>query len=969
MACARIPVATYRLQFNREFGLADACTLVPYLDALGITDIYASPLLQARRGSTHGYDVTDPTRLNPELGGEDGFTALAGLLRARGMGMLLDIVPNHMAAATENPWWLDVLRYEPDSAYASYFDIDWEPARPGLAGRVLLPILGAPYGSVLENGELTLAPAEDGFWVGYGERRLPISPRTYGRILSSWPEALAGALGSDHPAVSACADLLDAVKRLPAPTEAEAFASRFQEVRHKLWRLYNTSSEVKAVLDESLKVFNGRKGDPQSFDRLDRLLAEQPYRLAFWRVGNQEVNYRRFFDVSDFVCVRVEQEHVFAATHALVLRLAAAGQVTGLRIDHIDGLYDPAAYLRRLQDRLGAPGEGAAFYVVAEKILSSDEELPAAWPVHGTTGYDFLNAVNGLFVDGRGAAALGEIYAGLGGCEADFATVVYDQKRRVMRELFPGEVRNLTRELALLAEHDRYGRDLTLPELEDALVETTACLPVYRTYIRAFPVERRDRTCIEHAAAEAVRRSPAARPACDFLRRVLLLAFPGCLAEEQRQAWLRFVMRWQQFTGPVMAKGFEDTALYLYNRLVSLNEVGGNPQSTGMSVAELHRRHRARQERWPHTLNATSTHDTKRGEDVRARINVLSEIPAAWAGHLERWRAWNRPKKPVVHGEAVPDDNTELLIYQTLVGAWPLREKELPAFRERLEGYLVKAAREAKVHTHWLHPDAAYEDALLQFARSILDPADDNRFLEDFTRFQQVAAYYGALNSLAQVLLKIASPGMPDFYRGTEIWDFSLVDPDNRRPVDFETRAAMLAALRGREGAGLPALAKELLDHWQDGRIKLYVTYKALTFRRSHRELFAAGEYVPLEAAGPRREHVCAFARRHGAAWALVAVPRLMARLAAARRETPPDDGPADLPPLRPPLGEATWGKTSLLLPAAAPDRWRNVFTGETVAVPPAPATGTGPTGKRSLPLAGVLRRFPVALLAMEPGM
>lgn len=966
MAGLRIPVATYRLQFHRRFRFADACGLVPYLDALGVTDIYASPLLQARRGSTHGYDVTDPRRLNPELGGEDEWAALVTQLQARAMGMLLDIVPNHMAAGPENPWWRDVLLHGRDSPYACYFDIDWQPARPGLANKVLVPLLGAPYGRVLENRELTLTLAEDGFWVAYGEHRLPISPRTYGLILSFWLEALAGALGADHPAVAACANLLDTLKRLPAPTQAEAFASKFQEVKHKLWHLYSTSSEVKAILDENLKIFNGKKGDPQSFDRLDQLLAAQPYRPAFWRVANHEINYRRFFDVSDFVCLRIEEKDVFAATHAVVLRLAGTGQVTGFRIDHVDGLYDPAGYLRRLQDHLAGPGTRPGFYIVVEKILGGDEELPAAWPVYGTTGYDFLNLVNGLFVDEDGAGLLDEIYGRFSGCATDFATVVYTHKRRMMGELFAGEVRNLTRQLARLAEHDRHGRDLTLAELERALVETTACLPVYRTYIRDFTVEARDQACIECAVAEAVRRSPAAAPACAFLRRVLLLEFPGYLAEEQRYAWLRFVMRWQQFTGPITAKGFEDTALYIYNRLVSLNEVGGDPASTGTPVATFHRRNRIRQERWPHTLNATSTHDTKRSEDVRARINVLSEIPAAWAEHLGRWHRWNRPRKPVVNGQTVPDNNTEILLYQTLIGAWPLQEDEVPAFKERLARYLIKAAREAKVHTHWLHPDTAYEDALLAFARSILEPAGDNRFLEDFMQFQRVIAYYGALGSLAQVLLKIASPGIPDFYQGTELWNFSLVDPDNRRPVDFKKRAALLAALKERDATDPLALARELLDRWEDGRIKLYLTYKALHFRRSNRELFAAGEYIPLAATGPREKHVCAFARRLGSTWTLVAVPRLLARLAAAMvRPTE-----SILPPVRPPLGEAVWGETSLLLPAEAPDRWRNVFTGEKVAVPAAPVTpaaGARPPREKTLLLAHLLRHFPVALLAGEP--
>lgn len=959
---ARFPAATYRLQFNQEFRFADAQALVPYLHALGVSDIYTSPLLQARRGSAHGYDVTDPTRLNPELGGEESFAALAGELQRHDMGLLLDIVPNHMAASTENPWWTDVLRGGPGSPYAAYFDIDWRPARPGLRDRVSLPILGAPYGRLLENGEFVLKLTGDGFRICYYDRYLPLRPESYSAILLHRLDTLTETYGSEHPAARQLAELARTLQGLTVPR-----TTAFRLAEEKLWRLYNTYPEIKVFINENIRLWNGSQGEPRSFDLLDQMLAEQNYRLAFWRVANQEINYRRFFDVTDLVAMRVEDEHVFELTHALILRLAAAGLVTGLRIDHIDGLHDPWAYLQRLQDRLVPCEPGArveetpspGFYLLVEKILSGDEELPGDWPVCGTTGYGFMNTVNGIFVDWRGVAALDEVYTRLSGAGADFDAVVYNRKRRVMEELFAGEMRTLVRDLGRLAEQDRYGHDLTLSQLAEALEEVTASFPVYRTYTRDFTVAARDRSYIEEAVATARQRRPDAGPALEFLRRVLLLEFPEQMPLDRRRDWLRFVMRWQQFTGPIKAKGFEDTALYVYNRLVSLNEVGGDPQTMGVSVAEFHRRNRVRRDRRPFALSATSTHDNKRSEDVRARINVLSEIPGVWMERLNQWRQWNRSRKPVVHGEAVPGANEELLIYQTLVGAWPLREEEEPEFSERLRDYLVKAAREAKVHTSWLEVDAEYEQALGQFVTAILEPAGENQFRQDFLRFQKPIAYYGALNSLAQVLLKATAPGVPDFYQGTELWDFSLVDPDNRRPVDFQTRTALLAALRGRVHEGA-ALAGELLNHWDDGRIKLYLMYKTLHFRREQRELFTKGEYLALEADGQRHEHVCAFARRLGNNWALVAVPRLSVRLLNPSAESPA---------IKVPLGGA-WGDDLLVLPETAPDRWRNVLTGEelqTVAADVLGMNGRPASGSKTLPLRHVFKDFPMALLAEHP--
>ena len=956
MSNRRIPTATYRLQFNRELRFNNARELVPYLHTLGITDLYASPLLQARRGSPHGYDVTVPGRLNPELGGTQPFQMLAETLKEYNMGLVLDIVPNHMAAGSENPWWRDVLRFGQASLYASFFDIDWQPARPGLSGKILLPVLGAPYGRTLENGELKLIVAEDGLWVTCRGERYPLGPASTCMILTQWSGSLSKDPENSQTAGAHPGDLAGTLKSLP-PAQNPEFREAFRQVWDLFRRIYSNSPGVKAFIEDQLRILSGRKGDPASFERLDRLLGAQAYRLASWRAAGDEINYRRFFDITGLVSLRVEEELVFEAVHALIFQLIEAGRVTGLRIDHIDGLHDPQTYLCRLQERL--PGAERLFYVVVEKILGEDEKLPPGWPVYGTTGYDFLNQLNGLFIDGEGAWCLDRFYVEFSGNTEAFKEIAYTQKKRALTELFAGEMNALTRRLGYLAEEDRHGCDLTLAGLARTLVEVTACLPVYRTYIRDLTVPERDRQIIEGAVQEAGRRLPAAIPAADFLRRVLLLQFPDNLPAGRRQNWLDFVMRWQQYTGPAMAKGYEDTALYVYNRLVSLNEVGGNPAGTGISVAEFHHRNRSRRERWPHTLNATSTPDTKRGEDVRARVNVLSEIPGAWSQLLKRWSRWNRPKKPLLDGLPAPGGDMEMLIYQTLVGAWPLQAEENPSFKERLKSYVVKAAREAKLRTGWLDPNAAYEGALEEFVAAILEPSDNNLFLRDFLEFQKTIARFGALNALAQVLLKIASPGVPDFYQGTELWTFTLVDPDNRRPLDFGRRAALLAALQKEEAGGRPALVEKLLNSWKDGRVKLYLTYKALNHRRSRQELFEAGEYIPVDAVGTRREHVCAFARRLEDGWVLAAVPRLVARLYAAGQEA----GPGTAPPAGGLLPAAKlWGNTALVLPEQAPDRWQNILTDEEISVPANPTAL--PSGLKTLPLAHLFSSFPVALLA-----
>jgi (1->4)-alpha-D-glucan 1-alpha-D-glucosylmutase len=957
VATLRIPAATYRFQFHRRFRFEHAAVLVPYLEALGVTDLYASPIFQARRGSAHGYDVTDPTLLNVELGGEGNFDPLVKALQDRGMGLLLDIVPNHMAASVENRWWTDVLESGQGSPFAGFFDIDWHSPKKALNSKVLLPILGGPYGRMIEEQELSLRLEKGGFIVHCHSVRLPVSILSYPRILSLRLSSLEETYGPDHPSFRELWDLITSIEHLgkTVPADAESARDRYaseEGVKERLLRLYTERHEIREHIDETLRMVNGRKGDPASFDALDRILSEQHYWLSFWRLANEEINYRRFFAVSDLVSLRVEDPRVFDAAHELALRLAGEGKITGLRVDHVDGLYDPQGYLVRLMQRLtGAEDDNppAGFYVLVEKILGEEEMLPPEWPVHGTTGYDFLNALNGVFISARGVKALDDVYARFNGMAQDFRETVHRSKKLIMDTLFAGEMHSLGQHLGRLAEQDRYARDLPRKELRAALIEVTACFPVYRTYARSPELSARDVRHITKALKWAQQRSTEASiPVFDFLRRVLLLEIPPALAGTEREEWLRFLMRWQQFTGPIMAKGFEDTSLYIYNRLVSMNEVGGNPASAGVPVNAFHIRCGTAADRWPHTMNATTTHDTKRSEDVRARINVLSEIPEEWEKRLQQWSRQNAGKRRIVNGIATPAPGEEILLYQTLLGVWPLEGVDLPGLKPRIESYMVKAMREAKIHTRWIRPNIAHETAVKEFVASLLeDPSPDtNAFLADFLPFQRKIAHYGAINSLAQHLLKIASPGVPDIYQGSELWDFSLVDPDNRRPVDYPRRARLLQDLMTMESPGAAPLPPELLSTWEDGRIKLFVTYKALSFRRERKELFLDGAYVPLPVTGGVKEHALAFARKRDDAWAIAAVPRLATRLA------PPGDFP---------LGLGVWGaRTALRLPAEAPGKWRNVFTGEILHA-------SGGNGAKLLHLHAVFHDFPVALLEGLP--
>jgi len=942
---ARIPVSTYRLQFNSSFGFQDARALVPYLHQLGVTDIYASPLLQAKRNSPHGYDTTDPSHLNPELGTDQDFDALVNELHFHGMGLLLDIVPNHMAASSENPWWMDVLENGARSSFAAHFDIDWHPPSRVLENRVLLPVLGKPYAEVLETGELTLTYENGSFYVNYFDLKLPVAAHSYRQILEYRVDRLQRSLGLDSPAFQDFQGLLASLALLPGPgaPRPDGVDDRRQreEIKQRLARLYEASLEVRNFMDRNIRSFNGKKGDTASFMLLDRLLSEQAYLLAFWQTANQEINYRRFFTISELVGLRIGDPMVFDASHAVPLRLAEKGLVNGFRIDHIDGLRDPTGYLKRLQERMAVGNnheKGLPFYIVVEKILSEREQLPAEWPVQGTTGYEFLDAVNELFVDREHLPMLDEAYRKFVPSLPSYEDLVYLKKKQVMTTLLSVEMRSLGRYLALLAAQDRYAREIPPNDLTRVLIETTACLDVYRTYLQGFAPPNGDRGWLEAALQEAQARCPGLDPASfGFVRQVLLLEQEPHVLPEQREQRLSFVLTWQQMTGPIMAKGLEDSALYIHNRFISLNEVGGSPTSNGRTPAELHAFLEQQHRRWPFTMNSTMTHDAKHAEDFRARVNVLSEIPEEWDEHLRRWNAWNESKKKDVGAHRIPEPNEEVLIYQTLLGTWPLCSNLPESYIKRIQEFMIKAGREAMVHTRWTVPNLDHESALAEFVAAILEPAPDKRFLTDLDQFARKVAFHGALNSLSQALIKIGSPGVADFYQGSELWDLRLVDPDNRTPVDFEERRQKLQALLEKEVA-----PRGLLAHWQDGVIKLFVTARALLERRERQELFLQGSYLPLQVRGEREECIFAFARQFRRSWNLVIVPRLTTRLVQKPRR---------------PLDPAVWGDTAVVLPSRAPWLWRDIFTEESHSV------SASDDGGSKLFLRDLFQQLPVAVL------
>ena len=959
-----IPCSTYRLQLNSFFTFAQAEGLLDYLQDLGITDCYTSPFLMARPGSLHGYDVTDHTGFNPEIGTEEEFQQFAQQLKQRGMGLIVDVVPNHMCVThPSNTWWWDVLENGPGSQFSRYFDIDWNPPKAELSNKVLLPILSEQFGRALENQQIRLIYDGGSFFVDCQGIHFPVAPRSWPLVLDRVLQEMRQRPDEPPGNVLELESILTAISHLPPLTETDPGRIRERQrerdiIKGRLTKLVESSDAARIGLGASLNDMNGRKGDPHSFDGLERLLAAQAYRLSFWRVAADEINYRRFFDINDLAAIRVEDAEVFTTVHALVFDLVRKGYVSGMRIDHPDGLHDPQKYFEDIQEQVplsgrseASPGQAASsrrFFLMAEKILVGNEELRPSWPIEGTTGYGFLNFLNGLFVDSSRKRALLRLYRQFSGWSQSYADLVYQSKLLILQVSMSSELNVLSRRLDRISEHHRWSRDFTLHSLHAALREVIACFPVYRSYIRETGPhpDDEDERHIRYAVQSAKRRNPAINESVfNFIESVLLLKDPGGLSEADRSDRRLFVMRFQQLTGPIMAKGLEDCAFYRYCPLLSLNEVGGAPDKFGVSATFFHAKSLIRQAFWHNSLLATSTHDNKRSEDVRARINVLSEIPAEWYRAIRSWQLLNRDKKISVAGDQVPSANDEYFLYQTLVGAWPLggmNEKEYAEFFSRICNYMEKALREAKEHTSWISPNTEYESAFQNFLAAILDRSPKNNFLTAFQQFQTRIVRPGIFNSLSQTVLKITSPGVPDFYQGTEVWNFSLADPDNRRPVNYELLRSLLKRLREAEDRNTENLIDQLIQDPVDGVIKLYVTRSALRFRRANRELFAKGSYTGLRVAGEKQRHVITFSRSYGQREVVVVAGRFFALLGADRCL---------------PVGKETWSDTAVVLrKQTAARHYRELFTGRVIATEKR-------DGNLVLPVSEVFSHLPIALL------
>ncbi|PTX94393.1 malto-oligosyltrehalose synthase [Opitutus sp. ER46] len=936
-----VPLSTYRLQLRKDFPFDAARGLLPYFDDLGITHCYLSPIFMSAPGSTHGYDVNDYHRIDAELGGRQAFDAFAKAARARRMGLVLDFVPNHMGIhGSSNRWWQDVLECGRSSPHADFFDVDWnDPFQPGRT-QVLVPVLDDQYGVVLEAGRLAIGYEDGAFSVRYADLRFPVSPATYAMLL-------AGA--SEQPECTESARdrlraIAEAFRSLPLSRGADEPIGRRprNELKAQLAAAAEADPGVGQAIAAHLAVVNGPEGGPHDRDRLDELLAQQHYRLAHWKTGAHEVNYRRFFAIDTLIGLRMENSEVFRETHRILGGFIRDGIVAGVRIDHIDGLRNPLEYLERLQGLALKERETATrpVYVVVEKILEPGEEIDRSWPAHGTTGYEFIRQLSGLFVARAAGAKLDALYRDFTGEQDSFRDVVYQNKRLVLDEMFANAVVQLSQRLSNLVASDRRWRDLTRFELSVAVREIMAALGVYRIYRRmnaeCRPEDARE---IEHACKEAIRRNPRQDPQpFQFVRDVLVGRYPPPSAtQEYRESLWWWVLTWQQYTGAIMAKAVEDTVFYAYNRFIALNEVGGDPDAFGGTVAAFHADAARRRETMPHTLLTTSTHDTKFGEDVRARLYVLSELADEWRDWVYEWHAMNVRHKTSVGGCLAPDANEEYRIYQTLLGCWPMPPfTPDEAFRSRLKEHLRKATNEAKRNTQWLHPNERWLTACDHFIDGLLDRATGGDFLDSFAPRALLLAHLGLVNSLAQLVLKLTTPGVPDFYQGCETWNLTLVDPDNRQLIAWgpRTQAAAMAARRP---------WRELLRDWREGGIKLRLTRDLLRFRRAHAALFQEGSYEAVEPQGRFAENLVCFVRRCGGQTLLVAVPRFSSRLGC------------------PPLG-LVWEDTCVTIPDAgfrppaaagcAPTpAWRDVLTGAEFA-------SGGP-----LPFAELFRELPLAVL------
>lgn len=946
MAEPNIPSATYRLQFNHQFTFKQAINLVDYLCELGISDLYASPIFKSHSQSLHGYDVVDSSCINPEIGTEEELNLLAARLKEKGMGLILDIVPNHMCISDPaNHWWQDLLENGPSSVFADTFDIVWDPPKHELKNKVLLPILSQPLGKTIESQELMVCYHEGAFSIVYRGKRFPLNPQTYQMILKPAGQQIRRDLGESHPDFLEMESILTALDHLPGasdrnPQKRKERHHEKEALKRRISRLLEKNSLIDQSVQASIKRINGISKDPRSFDQLEELLKAQAYRLSYWCLTNDWINYRRFFDINDLACLHMENEEVFEAVHAKLFRFIEKGWVAGLRIDHIDGLYEPEGYLKKLQERIGT------LYTVVEKILVGEEQLNTHWIVSGTTGYDYLNLVNGVFVVQEHRYQLEQIYEHFIGYHHPLNEIVYVCKKEILNRSMSSELGILTGYLEEICEQHRLSSDYASESLKDALREIIACFPVYRTYITMqsdHPADQ-DQAVIEEAIEKAKRLNRASdHLVFDFIKSVLLLDDPIGLTEEQTSYRRKFILHLQQLTGPVMAKGFEDTALYRTYPLLSLNEVGMDPKQFGVSIDEFHAANLKRSKHWPHTMLTTMTHDTKRSEDARLRINVLSEKPHQWKEALHLWRHLNREKKGELHHAAVPDCNEEYLLYQTLISVWPsvfIDQSGRLNFVGRIKQYFIKALKEAKMHTSWINPHQDYEEAAAGFVERILCPSPENQFINEFERFIQPIIRAGMLNSLSQLLIKMTSPGVVDFYQGSELGLFTLVDPDNRQPVDYASRQSLLQWIKNEAESDLFNLLNILISTLEDGRLKLFLIWRVLNYRKTRALLFREGEYHPIAVHGEKEKHLIAFSRKKGQQQAIII---------AGRFYTEWDDLKSGLP-----LGDA-WGNTLICFSEPLNGRYQDFITGEEFDA----------KGWHSLPVSKLFVHLPFALLSL----
>ena len=930
----KIPNATYRLQLNSSFGFLSVLEILNYLKELGISHVYASPIFKARKSSPHGYDAVDPLLLNPELGTPEDFDTLIQHLKKLDMGWLQDIVPNHMAYDYANPVLRDLLEYGPNSAYHDFFDSDLWRTDSSFDGKLAAPFLGDHFEKCLLAGQIRLNFNMEGFSIHYYDLRLPLAIASYSELIEQIKTGLFKYSGKETPATRKLSGLSNRFNKLAQKKPGPERTDLAGDLKAELWEIYGKNSDVTSGFDRMTQIINGDPENEKTFFHLTKLLAAQFYQLRFWKTAGDEINYRRFFDINELIALRQEKDSVFLWSHQFILQLIHEGKINGLRIDHIDGLVDPGAYLNRLRKEAGD------IYLVVEKILEHHESLPASWPVHGTTGYEFSSRVESLFVHPKNEKTMRSILNQFAPGIEPFETALISAKKQILTSHFMGDLDNLVDSVRKSAMRLSAGTDITRRRLEEALGEVLIRFPVYRTYTASGNITSEDKSRICHAIDDAATYRPDMLYEFEFIKKILLKTYdiPSDPETDPGNTRKRAVACFEQLTAPLMAKGLEDTTHYRYPLLLSLNEVGNAPDRFGTTRRAFHEYMAERAKKWPYAMSSSSTHDSKRGEDIRARLNVLSEIPDQWGMRVFGWHNLNRQKKILLKGVPVPDSTEEYFIYQTLLGSWYLDKDTEPPYLERLEAYMVKFLREAKVHSSWHSPDETYEKAVISFVRTILEqPRQNNPFMQDFLPFCRHISFYGIFNSLSQTLIKITAPGVPDFFQGAELMNLSLVDPDNRRPVGYKRRKELM--LKNQK-----TVKDKLTDAFPEpdklpaeaDRLKLFLIMKSLNFRKDYSRLFLDGAYIPMEITGRFSNHVVAFARRMKNQWSITAVPRFLTEVTDAQQT---------------PLGKTIWKDTAAVIPFGAPERWKNVLTDQSLTI------------KNEWPIGKLFEFFPVALL------